>query len=70
MDSSIGEISLSLPEEGDYSIYGSVTFGNISTELPFEVSKKTVKGAVGEGRYRIQINATNSIVIHRYAGAE
>lgn len=66
LDSSVGEIKLSMPENGHYKVYGSVTFGNITTDLPLEVSKKTVRGAIGEGTYRIQINATNSIAIKRF----
>ncbi|RCW44143.1 DUF6677 family protein [Paenibacillus prosopidis] len=66
LDSSIGEIKLSMPEDGNFTIYGSVTFGNITTELPLEASKKTIRGTMGEGTFRVQINATNSIAIKRY----
>ncbi|MUT68621.1 DUF6677 family protein [Paenibacillus sp. NEAU-GSW1] len=66
IDSSVGEIVVQIPEEGDFSVYGSVTFGNIKTDFPFDVSKKTVRGTFGSGKYRIQINATNSIAINRY----
>ncbi|MCU6712663.1 DUF4097 domain-containing protein [Paenibacillus sp. J5C_2022] len=63
LDSSVGEIVLMLPEDGDYSVYGSVTFGKIKSELPLRKSRKTVRGMIGEGTYRIQINATNSITL-------
>ncbi|NIK80496.1 DUF4097 and DUF4098 domain-containing protein YvlB [Paenibacillus castaneae] len=66
LDSSIGEVKLAIPENGDFKLHGSVTFGTITTELPFEISKKTIRGTMGEGIYRIQINATNSIVIKRF----
>ncbi|MGM0882039.1 MAG: DUF4097 family beta strand repeat-containing protein [Bacillota bacterium] len=66
LDSSIGEIKLSMPEDANFTIYGSVTFGNITTELPLEASKKTIRGTMGEGTFRVQINATNSIAIKRY----
>lgn len=69
IDSSIGEIKLSMPEDGNFTIYGSVTFGNITTELPLEASKKTIRGTMGEGTFRIQINATNSIAIKRYTSS-
>ncbi|MCA0756792.1 DUF4097 domain-containing protein [Paenibacillus sp. N4] len=69
LDSSVGEIKISMPEYGDFKVNGSVTFGNISTDLPLEVSKKTVRGTIGEGTYRIQINATNSISITRFKEA-
>ncbi|GGG81224.1 DUF6677 family protein [Paenibacillus radicis (ex Gao et al. 2016)] len=64
VDSSVGEIKVEAPENGDFTVYGSVTFGSIDTDFPFTVSKKTVRGTVGAGTYRIQINATNSISIH------
>ncbi|KRE32706.1 DUF4097 family beta strand repeat-containing protein [Paenibacillus sp. Soil522] len=66
LDSSVGEIKLAMPKDGHFTVYGSVTFGNITTELPLEVSKKTIRGTLGEGTYRIQINATNSIAIRQF----
>ncbi|WP_424768857.1 DUF4097 family beta strand repeat-containing protein [Paenibacillus sp. sgz302251] len=68
VDSTVGEIKLSVPEDGHYTVYGSVTFGNITTDLPLDISKKTIRGTIGEGTYRIQINATNSIVVNRFRG--
>lgn len=63
LDSSVGEIKLAMPENSHFTLYGSVTFGNITSELPLEVSKKTIRGTMGDGTFRIQINATNSISI-------
>ncbi|GLX66402.1 DUF4097 family beta strand repeat-containing protein [Paenibacillus glycanilyticus] len=63
LDSTVGEIKLRIPQVGDYSVFGSVTFGSITTDLPLTVSKKTVRGTIGSGNYRIQVNATNSIYI-------
>nr|WP_306813123.1 DUF4097 family beta strand repeat-containing protein [Paenibacillus soyae] len=63
LDSSVGEINLRIPYAGDYSVYGSVTFGQITTDLPLEQTRKSIRGTVGEGIYRIHINATNSISI-------
>lgn len=67
LDSSVGEIKVGLPELGDYSLYGSVTFGKIHSTLPFEQIRKTIRGTVGAGTYRIHINATNSITIESRA---
>lgn len=64
LDSSVGEIKLQVPYNGNYSVYGSVTFGNITTDLPLEQTRKTIRGTIGENVYRIHINATNSISIH------
>lgn len=67
VDSSVGEIKLTVPQYGSYTVYGSVTFGAITTNLPLEVSKKTVRGTIGDGQYRLQINANNSIAIQHGA---
>ncbi|RIX47279.1 hypothetical protein D3P08_25555 [Paenibacillus nanensis] len=64
LDSSVGEIKLQVPYNGNFSVYGSVTFGNITTDLPLEQTRKTIRGTIGENVYRIHINATNSISIH------
>ncbi|NIK72373.1 DUF6677 family protein [Paenibacillus sp. BK720] len=66
LDSTVGEIKLRVPAAGDYSVFGSVTFGSITTDLPLTVNKKTVRGTIGSGTYRIQVNATNSIFIQLY----
>lgn len=65
LDSSVGEIRLTLPEHGDFAIYGSVTFGNITSDFPFDISKKTIRGSVGTGTHRIQVNANNSISVKK-----
>lgn len=64
--SAVGEIALNVPENGDYEVSGSVTFGDIETDLPLEVSKKSIKGRIGEGTYRIGIDANSSIEVKRY----
>ncbi|RJX38570.1 hypothetical protein D3P09_13490 [Paenibacillus pinisoli] len=64
LDSSVGEINLRIPYSGSYTVYGSVTFGNITTDLPLVQTRKTLRGVIGTGDYRIHINATNSISIH------
>ncbi|WP_336789245.1 DUF4097 family beta strand repeat-containing protein [Paenibacillus sp. MMO-177] len=66
LDSTVGEIKLHVPAVGDYSVFGSVTFGSIMTDLPLKVNKKTVRGTIGSGTYRIHVNATNSIYIQLY----
>lgn len=66
LDSSVGEVKLAIPEDAHFTIYGSVTFGNIVSDLPLEVSKKTIRGTIGDGTFRIQINATNSIAIKQF----
>ncbi|MBO7747874.1 DUF4097 family beta strand repeat protein [Paenibacillus sp. MWE-103] len=66
IDSSIGEIQVMIPEAGNYSVNGSVTFGDISSDLPLAINKKTIRGSIGEGAYRINIDANSSIAVNRY----
>ncbi|UVI31337.1 DUF4097 family beta strand repeat-containing protein [Paenibacillus spongiae] len=67
IDSSIGEIRLYIPEDGSYTVNGSVTFGNVATDLPLSASKKTISGEIGSGDYRINIDANSSITVNRYS---
>ncbi|RAP73859.1 DUF4097 family beta strand repeat-containing protein [Paenibacillus montanisoli] len=66
IDSSIGEIMLSVPLYGNYSVNGSVTFGQVSTDLPLTISDKTIRGSIGSGSYRINIDANSSIEVNGY----
>ncbi len=66
IDSAIGEIRLILPEAGDYSVLGGVTFGSIITSLPLDVSHKKVTGTIGTGEYKIHINANSSIYLEKF----
>lgn len=67
IDSSIGEIRLYIPEDGSYTVNGSVTFGNVVTDLPLTANKKTISGEIGSGDYRINIDANSSIAVNRYS---
>ncbi|MFC5648708.1 DUF4097 domain-containing protein [Paenibacillus solisilvae] len=67
IDSSIGDIRLFIPEQGNYSVNGSVTFGTISTDLPLTSTKKTISGDIGAATYRIDIDANSSITVNRYS---
>ncbi|QYR20720.1 DUF4097 domain-containing protein [Paenibacillus sp. sptzw28] len=66
IDSSIGDINLFVPENGDYSVNGSVTFGNVYTDLPLTASKNTIRGDIGTATYRINIDANSSITVNHY----
>ncbi|MWC30693.1 DUF4097 family beta strand repeat-containing protein [Paenibacillus sp. MMS18-CY102] len=61
----VGDVRLRLPVQGNYEMNGSATFGTIKVDLglPLEVNKKTVRGTVGTGQYRIYVNANSNIVI-------
>ncbi|GGE01699.1 DUF4097 family beta strand repeat-containing protein [Paenibacillus nasutitermitis] len=66
IDSSIGIINVFIPADGNYSVNGSVTFGNVSTDLPLDAKEKTVTGDIGDATYRINIDANSSIQINHY----
>ncbi|BBH24694.1 hypothetical protein Back11_60390 [Paenibacillus baekrokdamisoli] len=67
IDSSIGDIRLYVPEQGNFSVNGSVTFGTVSSELPLISTKKTISGDIGAATYRIDIDANSSIAVNRYS---
>ncbi|QJC51217.1 DUF4097 domain-containing protein [Paenibacillus albicereus] len=66
IDSSIGEVMLSLPTTSSYVMDGAVTFGEIRTELPLQVTKKRVEGTIGLGIHRIRVDANSDISIFAY----
>ncbi|QHW33132.1 DUF4097 domain-containing protein [Paenibacillus rhizovicinus] len=66
INSSIGEIHVQIPEMGNYSVNGSVTFGDVASDLPLTINKKTIRGTIGSGTYRINIDANSSIEVNRH----
>ncbi|WP_211749943.1 DUF4097 family beta strand repeat-containing protein [Paenibacillus sp. Marseille-Q4541] len=63
--SAVGDINLSLPEVGSYTIQGSSTYGNLNSELPFTIRNREIKGTVGEGEYKINIEGNSDLKINR-----
>jgi len=61
-----GSIELSVPKDSDFDIDASVTNGHIETDFPVEVygkiSRRHLKGRVGEGGRLIEIHTTNGSV--------
>jgi DUF4097 and DUF4098 domain-containing protein YvlB len=61
-----GGIDLAVPENSDFDIDASVTNGHIETEFPVEVygkiSKRRLRGRVGEGGRLVEIHTTNGSV--------
>lgn len=66
ISSSIGEVKLSLPKTASFEMDGAVTFGAITSELPLEVTNKTVEGILGLGTHRIRVDANSDIAILAY----
>ena len=64
-----GGIELSVPEDSDFDIDASVTNGHIETDFPVEVygkiSKRRLRGRVGEGGRLVEIRTTNGSVTLR-----
>lgn len=63
--SAVGDINLSLPEDGDYTLEGSSTYGNLNSELPFTVKNREIQGTVGEGEYKITIEGNSDLIINQ-----
>ena len=53
--SAVGAISILLPHQGDYSLSGSSSYGDLKTDLPFTVQNKTIEGQLGEGNTRLKL---------------
>ncbi|KLU56567.1 protein liaG [Paenibacillus sp. VT-400] len=61
--SAVGAINVLLPDRGDYSLAGSSSYGDLSTDLPFKVQNKTIEGQLGEGEYRVKIEGNSDLTI-------
>jgi len=66
LDSAIGDITVELPEEGDYRVSGAVTFGEIHSQLPLVVEGSSVSGSAGRGRYLVSLQGNSSIYLRPY----
>ncbi|MNK34156.1 hypothetical protein D3C87_526580 [compost metagenome] len=64
--SAVGEIDLQIPEQGDYSLTGSSGYGEIKTNLPFDIDNKTIKGEVAEGKYKIDVEGNSDLNVRKY----
>ena len=63
--SAVGAINVMIPERGDYSLIGSSSYGDLQTDLPFNVKNKTIEGQLGEGEYRIKIEGNSDLTVQR-----
>lgn len=67
MYSAVGAIDIVIPERGDYSLTGSSSYGDLRTDMPFNVKNKTIEGQLGEGEYRIKIEGNSDLTVQRNA---
>ena len=68
--SAVGDINLSLPDDGDYTIQGSSTYGNLNSELPFTIKNREIQGTMGEGEYKITIEGNSDLKINQIQMSE
>lgn len=60
-----GSINLSLPSNGDYSVHGEGEKGSIRSSLPLQIDKDSIKGSIGNGKHKVQLNTNGSISIQK-----
>lgn len=63
--SAVGEMTLSIPEEGNYRLEGSSGYGDITTELPFVVDNKVIHGIVGTGEYAVKVEGNSNLFVYK-----
>ncbi|MFD3262009.1 DUF4097 domain-containing protein [Paenibacillus lentus] len=63
--SAVGEMTLSIPEEGDYTLEGSSGYGDITTDLPFVVDNKVIHGIVGTGEYVVKVEGNSNLFVYK-----
>ncbi|WHX48400.1 DUF4097 family beta strand repeat-containing protein [Paenibacillus woosongensis] len=63
--SAVGEMTITIPEEGDYTLEGSSGYGDIITELPFSVDNKTIHGIVGSGEYLVKVEGNSNLYVNQ-----
>ncbi|WP_234404870.1 DUF4097 family beta strand repeat-containing protein [Paenibacillus bouchesdurhonensis] len=63
--SAVGEMTLIIPEEGDYMLEGSSGYGDITTDLPFLVDNKAINGIMGTGEYLVKIEGNSNLFVNK-----
>lgn len=63
--SAVGEMILTIPEEGDYMLEGSSGYGDIMTDLPFVVESKAINGIVGTGEYLVKVEGNSNLFVNK-----
>ncbi|CAG7652280.1 hypothetical protein PAESOLCIP111_06496 [Paenibacillus solanacearum] len=58
-----GKIELRLPTQGDYRVSGKGREDGVSSSLPLTVSKKTVEGTIGSGKYAVRFETNGTVSI-------
>ncbi|OBZ16356.1 protein liaG [Bacillus sp. FJAT-27264] len=65
--SAVGDISLYLPETGDYKLSGSSGYGDIISDLPgMVIDKKTVSGQSGTAEFKLHVEGNSNLNVRKY----
>ncbi|WP_054957392.1 DUF4097 family beta strand repeat-containing protein [Paenibacillus dakarensis] len=64
--SGVGEMNIHIPDGGDYTFEGAISYGSIQTEIPyFTVDQKTIKGLEGSGKYNLKVEGNSDLNIYK-----
>ncbi|MGF7048361.1 DUF4097 and DUF4098 domain-containing protein YvlB [Paenibacillus sp. DS2015] len=65
--SAVGEMNLNLPDDGNYEMKGSISYGEIQSTMPaLTMDNKTITGIVGTGEHSISIEGNSDLVVNKY----
>ncbi|MFC3749864.1 DUF4097 family beta strand repeat-containing protein [Paenibacillus sp. GCM10012306] len=65
--SAVGDISLYLPESGDYQLSGSSGYGDIISDLPgLVIDKKTISGEAGMAEFKLHVEGNSNLNVRKY----
>ncbi|SDG48024.1 DUF4097 and DUF4098 domain-containing protein YvlB [Fontibacillus panacisegetis] len=62
--SAVGEMHLEIPSFGNYMLEVNSGYGDISTNLPFFVNKKEIKGVMGTGQYQLKVEGNSNVIVN------
>lgn len=66
LDTTLGRIEITVPENGHFEVKGSAGMGSVTSELPLTISKKTIKGTIGFGEHRIEMDTNGGITVRKF----
>ncbi|MFF2912772.1 DUF4097 domain-containing protein [Paenibacillus sp. NPDC057934] len=65
--SAVGDISLYVPETGDYKLSGSSGYGDIISDLPgLVIDKKTISGETGMAEFKLHVEGNSNLNVRKY----
>lgn len=65
--SAVGDITLNLPDGGDYAVEGTSSYGAISTDFyRFNLKGRSLSGESGTGEHHIEVEGNSNINVMKY----